>query len=67
MFSPRASVDVAEKYRSSDWCWYAGFITDLRKWRDTSPDAVTIDAFGPDGQRTRLIELCKLVVLGTTE
>lgn len=54
MFTLRASEDVSNNYRSNGWWRNTGLITDLRKWRDATPDAVAIDAFASEGQRTTI-------------
>jgi hypothetical protein len=66
MFSLPASADAVEKYRSNGWWRDTGLVTDRRRWRDTSRDAMAIDAFGSDGQRFAgaLYELRKVAVLG---
>jgi non-ribosomal peptide synthetase component E (peptide arylation enzyme) len=51
-FALRASVDVLEKYHAAGWWRDSGLIADLRRWRDATPDAVAIDAFGAHGERT---------------
>jgi cyclohexanecarboxylate-CoA ligase len=52
IFTLRASTELAEKYRYDGHWRNTGLISDLRKWRDATPDAVAIDAFGSDGRRT---------------
>ena len=51
-FTLHASNELAAKYRASGWWRDTGLVNDLRKWRDATPDAVAIDAFGSDGRRT---------------
>jgi len=46
------SIELAAKYRAGGWWRDTGLINDLRKWRDATPDAVAIDAFGSEGRRT---------------
>jgi cyclohexanecarboxylate-CoA ligase len=46
------------KYRANDLWRDTGLIDDLRKWRDTSPAAVAIDAFASDGRRT-MVTYCE--------
>ncbi|MGW5366382.1 AMP-binding protein [Actinopolymorpha pittospori] len=54
IFTLHTSVDVVEEYRSNGWWRDTGLITDLRKWRNGTPDAVAIDAFASEGQRTTI-------------
>jgi acyl-CoA synthetase (AMP-forming)/AMP-acid ligase II len=46
MSTIRPSMVFAEEYRPNGWWPDAGVCADLRRWRDTTPDAVAIDAFG---------------------
>lgn len=52
LFALRASADVLERYHAGGWWRDRGLIADLRGWRDATPDAVAIDAFGANGERT---------------
>jgi len=54
MSTLRVSAGLADKYRSNGWWRDTGLITDLRRWRDASPDAVAIDAFASEGHRTTI-------------
>jgi cyclohexanecarboxylate-CoA ligase len=48
----RPSPDLAQRYRTNGWWRDTGLVGDLRKWRDAAPDAVAIEAFAADQQRT---------------
>src|ERR1700754_876772 len=51
-FTVRASTELTARYRAAGWWRDTGLINDLRKWRDATPHAGAIDAFGSEGRQT---------------